>query len=89
VVVFHAAADRDERVFAGPDRLELSRTPNRHVSFGDGPHVCLGARFARLQLRLLYREALRVRPVLRVAGPPRRLVSNFVNGRKSPPLQVP
>ncbi|MDN0197296.1 cytochrome P450 [Streptomyces sp. S.PNR 29] len=88
VVVFHAAANRDERSFADPDRLELSRAPNPHVSFGDGPHVCLGAHFARLQLRLLYREALRALPVLRTAGPPRRLVSNFINGLKSLPVRV-
>ncbi|WP_367320176.1 cytochrome P450 [Streptomyces sp. HUAS ZL42] len=88
VVVFHASANRDERVFADPDRLDLSRTPNPHVSFGDGPHVCLGAHFARLQLRVLYREALRVLPALRTAGPPRRLVSNFINGIKSLPLYV-
>ncbi|MFD0002228.1 cytochrome P450 [Streptomyces sp. NPDC127178] len=88
VVVFHASANRDERSFADPDRLDLSRTPNPHVSFGDGPHVCLGAHFARLQLRVLYREALRVLPVLRTAGEPKRLVSNFINGLKSLPVHV-
>jgi cytochrome P450 len=88
VVVFHACANRDERVFADPDRLDLSRAPNPHVSFGDGPHVCLGAHFARLQLRVLYRETLRVLPELRTAGPPRRLVSNFINGLKSLPVQI-
>jgi cytochrome P450 len=88
VVVFHASANRDERVFAAPDRLDLSRAPNPHVSFGDGPHVCLGAHFARLQLRVLYAEALRVLPVLRTAGPAGRLVSNFINGLKSLPVQV-
>lgn len=88
VVVFHSSANRDERVFTDPDRLDLSRAPNPHVSFGDGPHVCLGAHFARLQLRVLYREVLRVLPVLRTAGPPRRLVSNFINGLKSLPAQV-
>ncbi|MFF7160606.1 cytochrome P450 [Streptomyces sp. NPDC008086] len=88
VVVFHASANRDERVFGEPDRLDLSRAPNPHVSFGDGPHVCLGAHFARLQLRVLYQETLRVLPELRTAGPPRRLVSNFINGIKSLPVHV-
>ncbi|MBG0851690.1 cytochrome P450 [Streptomyces spinoverrucosus] len=83
VVVFHAAANRDERVFAEPDRLDLFRKPVPHVSFGDGPHVCLGAHFARLQLRVLYQEALRALPAApRTAGPPKRLVSNFINGIK-------
>lgn len=88
VVVFHASANRDERAFTGPDRLDLARTPNPHVSFGDGPHVCLGAHFARLQLRLLYEEALRVLPAPRLAGPAERLVSNFINGLKSLPLYL-
>ncbi|MBL1084264.1 cytochrome P450 [Streptomyces actinomycinicus] len=87
VVVFHASANRDERVFAGPDRLDPARSPNPHVSFGDGPHVCLGAHFARLQLRLLHEEVLRALPVPpRLAGPAGRLVSNFINGVKSLPL---
>ncbi|MFD4546524.1 cytochrome P450 [Streptomyces sp. NPDC058466] len=88
VVVFHASANHDERVFSNPHRLDLTRAPNPHVSFGDGPHVCLGAHFARLQLRVLYEETLRALPSLRTAGPPRRLVSNFINGLKSLPLQV-
>ncbi|MFF3325227.1 cytochrome P450 [Streptomyces sp. NPDC002889] len=86
VVVFHASANHDERVFSDPQRLDLSRTPNPHVSFGDGPHVCLGAHFARLQLRVLHEEALRLLPPYTTAGPPRRLVSNFINGLKSLPL---
>ncbi|MGW4599178.1 cytochrome P450 [Streptomyces argyrophyllae] len=89
VVVFHASANRDERVFTAPDRLDLTRSPNPHVSFGDGPHVCLGAHFARLQLRLLHEEVLRVLPgPPRLAGPPGRLVSNFINGIKSLPLRL-
>ncbi|MGW7073965.1 cytochrome P450 [Streptomyces sp. NPDC054866] len=89
VVVFHASANHDERVFTDPHRLDLSRSPNPHVSFGEGPHVCLGAHFARLQLRVLYEEfrAAGTAP-LELAGPPRRLVSNFINGLKSVPVKV-
>ncbi|MFE2011863.1 cytochrome P450 [Streptomyces sp. NPDC059491] len=88
VVVFHASANHDERVFAAPHRLDLGRTPNPHVSFGDGPHVCLGAHFARLQLRVLYEEARAACGGVVLAGPPRRLVSNFVNGIKSLPVRL-
>ncbi len=91
VVVFHASANHDERFFADPHRLDLTRTPNPHVSFGDGPHVCLGAHFARLQLRVLYEEVLRALPTAPAlcAAPPRRLVSNFINGIKALPLRLP
>nr|WP_031172125.1 cytochrome P450 [Streptomyces durhamensis] len=88
VVVFHASANRDERAFTGPARLDLARSPNPHVSFGDGPHVCLGAHFARLQLRLLHAEVLRALPGPRLAAPAGRLVSNFINGVKSLRLHV-
>lgn len=89
VVVFHASANHDERVFSDPFALDLTRTPSPHVSFGDGPHVCLGAHFARLQLRVLYEEACCVLPAsLEPAGSPRRLVSNFINGLKSLPVRV-
>ncbi|MEU3430352.1 cytochrome P450 [Streptomyces gardneri] len=86
VVVFHASANHDERAFAAPHCLDLGRSPNPHVSFGDGPHVCLGAHFARLQLRVLYEEARAACGGVELAGPPRRLVSNFINGIKSLPV---
>ncbi|MEU0666618.1 cytochrome P450 [Streptomyces lavendulocolor] len=88
VVVFHASANHDERVFPDPHRLDLGRSPNPHVSFGDGPHVCLGAHFARLQLRVLHEEVLRALPPYETAAPPRRLVSHFINGLKSLPLRL-
>ncbi|NLU71064.1 cytochrome P450 [Streptomyces sp. HNM0574] len=88
VVVFHGSANHDERVFTAPHRLDPARDPNPHVSFGDGPHVCLGAHFARLQLRVLYEETRELLPALELAGPPRRLVSNFINGLKSLPLRL-
>ncbi|MGA4846000.1 cytochrome P450 [Streptomyces sp. G5(2025)] len=89
VVVFHASAHHDERVFADPHRLDLARSPNPQVAFGEGPHVCPGAHFARLQLRVCYEEVARALPVLRLAAPPRRLVSHFINGLKSLRLEVP
>ncbi|WP_406063819.1 cytochrome P450 [Streptomyces sp. NBC_01077] len=88
VVVFHASANHDERVFPDPHRLDLGRSPNPHVSFGDGPHVCLGAHFARLQLRVLHEEVRRACGGLELAGSPRRLVSNFINGIKSLPVRL-
>lgn len=88
VVVFHASANHDERVFPDPYRLDLGRTPNPHVSFGDGPHVCLGAHFARLQLSVFYEETRACCGGIEPAGPPRRLVSNFINGITSLPVRL-
>jgi cytochrome P450 len=52
VVTWLAAANRDERVFAEPDRFDLHRTPNPHLGFGHGLHFCLGAPLARLEARI-------------------------------------
>ncbi|GAA3838573.1 cytochrome P450 [Sphaerisporangium flaviroseum] len=87
VVVFHGAANYDERHFPEPMRFDIARRPNDHVSFGDGPHVCLGAHFARMQLRAFYREILWRLPDIELAGPPARLVSNFIAGVKHLPIR--
>ncbi|GAA4833815.1 cytochrome P450 [Saccharopolyspora rosea] len=86
VVVFHCSAHFDERRFDAPHRFDIRRNPNPHLAFGDGPHVCLGAHFARLQLRAFYAEALWRMRELRVTGPVRHLVSNFINGVKHLPI---
>ena len=80
VVVFHCSANFDDRVFADPTRFDITRAPNPHVSFGDGPHVCVGAHFARLQLRALYQQVVWRLPDLELAGEVGHLVSNFING---------
>ncbi|MFB8200352.1 cytochrome P450 [Kitasatospora purpeofusca] len=84
VVVYHASANRDETVFADPDRLDLTRTPNDHVSFGYGPHFCVGAQLARIQMAALLRRLVAAWPEAELAPgpPPPRLVSNFQNGLK-------
>jgi cytochrome P450 len=86
VVVYHAAANRDESVFADPDRFDLARTPNDHVSFGFGPHYCLGAHLAKAQMRAMLGQVLTRMPGLRPAGEPVRLTSNFQNGLKHLPV---
>ena len=86
VVVFHCSANFDPEQFDEPLRFDIRRAPNEQLAFGTGPHVCLGAHFARLQLRAFYAEALwRLRDLHR-AGPVRHLVSNFINGVKHFPL---
>ncbi|WP_242909160.1 cytochrome P450 [Actinomadura terrae] len=86
VVVYHASANRDETAFPDPDRFDITRTPNDHVSFGFGPHFCLGAHLARTQMRALFR-ALLPHPVERT-GTPVRLASNFQNGLKHLPVRL-
>ncbi|OKI10161.1 cytochrome [Streptomyces sp. CB02923] len=88
VVVYHASANRDETVFHDPGRFDITRTPNDHVSFGFGPHFCLGSHLARVQMRAVLRHVVEQLPGLELAGEPVRLVSNFQNGLRSLPVSV-
>jgi cytochrome P450 len=87
VVVSFTSANRDERVFAEPDRFDVHRAPNPQLSFGHGPHFCLGAQLARVQMRALFGELLRRTEVLEADGPPALLRSNFQRGVKRLPLR--
>ena len=59
VVTWYASANFDERVFDDPLRFDVGRTPNDHVSFGrGGPHFCLGAHLAKLEVRIMFEELL-------------------------------
>jgi cytochrome P450 len=85
VVLYYYSANRDEAVFADPERFDITRTPNPHVGFGaPGPHYCLGAHLARRELTVLLRELLTRVPDI-TAGQPDRLLSSFVNGIKRLP----
>jgi len=65
-----ASANRDERQFANPDTLNVTREPNKHLAFGLGPHFCLGAQLARLEGQIAINTLLRRVPDLRLTGPP-------------------
>jgi cytochrome P450 len=87
VVVSYTSANRDERVFAEPQCLDLGRTPNPHLAFGTGPHTCLGARLTHLEFQTLLRMLLPHLGRLSLTGPVIRLESNFMNGIKSMPAR--
>ncbi len=89
VLYWFASANRDETVFDQPFRLDLARTPNKHLAFGQGgPHVCLGMWLARLEVRVLFQELARRIRSIEPAGPPQFLRSNFISGIKSLPIRV-
>jgi cytochrome P450/nitrite reductase/ring-hydroxylating ferredoxin subunit len=89
VTIWYAAANYDDRQFPDPYRLDVGRTPNKHVTFGlGGPHFCLGAHLAKLEIRVWLEEMLPYLPRLELAGDPVRLRSNFFNGVKRLPVRV-
>ncbi len=82
VVVFYHGGNRDENVFDNPDRFDICRSPNDHLSFGHGEHYCLGAHLARLEVTVMLKELLSRLPDIELVRPVRRLRSNFINGIK-------
>ena len=87
VILFYYAANRDESVFADPERFDITRSPNPHVAFGGpGPHFCLGSHLARREVTVMLRELLTRVPDI-TAGEPDRLLSSFINGIKRLPCR--
>jgi cytochrome P450 len=87
VSLWYVSANRDEEVFPDADRFDVGRTPNDHLSFGFGPHFCLGAALAHLEARVMFEELFARLPDVALAGPPERLRANHIHGIKHLPVR--
>ncbi|MBE0607761.1 MAG: cytochrome P450 [Dehalococcoidia bacterium] len=88
VLMWYPSANRDEDIFEDPYAFDITRTPNEHLAFGIGEHFCLGAGFARRELKVMFEELFRRFPNIELAGTPERLRSNFINGTKHLPVRL-
>ena len=89
VVVWYVSANFDEEVFDEPERFDVGRSPNRHLTFGGGgPHYCLGAHLAKLEVQVLFDELLPRLETLEITGPVERVRTNFTNAIKRMPVRV-
>ena len=88
IMMWYPSANRDEDYFDDPYRFNITRSPNDHIAFGIGEHFCLGAGFARKEIRVMFEEVLRRFPSIELDGTPERLRSNFINGVKHMPVRV-
>jgi cholest-4-en-3-one 26-monooxygenase len=90
VAMYYISGNRDEDHFDDPFAFDIRRHPNEHIGFGGGgPHHCLGANLARMEIRLLLEEMARRMPTIELAGEPQLLRSNFVSGIKHMPVSFP
>jgi cytochrome P450 len=87
VVVWFGSANRDAEVFAAPYAFDLARRPNRHLSFGFGPHYCVGHAVARMTLHTLLAELFRTCAGFELTGPVQHLPSNFIAGLADLPVR--
>ncbi|MFI6481034.1 cytochrome P450 [Nonomuraea sp. NPDC050663] len=86
VTLWNVSANNDESVFDEPRRFLLSRSPNKHLSFGHGPHYCLGAFLARAELKALLSALAGGVARMELRGTPRPIYSTFLNGYESLPV---
>jgi cytochrome P450 len=87
LMLCYPSGNRDEEVFDEPDRFDPTRSPNRHLAFGYGAHLCLGQHLAKLEMRVLWEEMLPRLTALEFAGEPTRAAAAFVGGPKSLPIR--
>ena len=83
VLLLYQSANRDEAVFEAPDEFRIDRDPNPHVTFGFGPHYCMGANLARMEIKVVFEELFRRLPDITVIDPdafPERTASALVAG---------
>lgn len=80
VTVWNTSANHDEREFCEPERFDLARAPNKHVSFGQGTHFCLGAFLGRQQLKAVVEALRETVTAIEPRGEPRQVYSNFMYG---------
>ncbi len=88
VTLWLAAANRDEDVFTSPERFDVGRSPNRHLTFAFGEHHCLGAALARMELTILLQELTARVSRIEQRGPARRLRSNLLRGLERLPVAL-
>ena len=90
LLLLYPSANRDEDVFPDPMTFDIERSPNEHVAFGFGPHFCLGAALARLELKVAFERLLDRLPDLDLgdpaAGEPAHRPANFVSGYETMPV---
>ncbi len=87
VIIMYPSANRDPAVFDDPDRFDVQRNPNPHLAFGFGPHFCMGASLARIELKVMFDELVRRLPDIHLAGDPLpRRASNFISGPEAMPV---
>lgn len=87
LMLCYPSGNRDEEVFESADEFRPERSPNRHLAFGYGAHLCLGQHLAKMEMRILWEELLPRLKSLEFNGEPSRSSGAFVGGPKRLPIR--
>ena len=88
VALYYTSANRDENVFPDPHSFDITRSPNKHLSFGIAEHFCIGAHLARLEARIFFEEMFGAYSSITLSGEPTRVRSNLNNALRALPVTV-
>jgi cytochrome P450 len=88
LMMVYPSGNRDEAAFASPDSFRIARENNRHLGFGFGVHMCLGAMLAKFEMQIFFRELLNRVASFELAGTPAWVETTFVGGLKTLPVRV-
>lgn len=87
LMLCYPSGNRDEEVFDDPFKFDIERSPNKHIAFGYGAHICLGQHLAKLEMRILWEELLPRLESVELNGEPKRMQAAFVCGPKTVPIR--
>ena len=83
----YPSGNRDEEVFEDPYAFKIDRSPNKHLAFGYGAHLCLGQHLAKMEMKIFWEDLLPRLKSVELAGQPKLTEANFVGGLKSLPIR--
>ena len=87
ILLCYPSGNRDEEIFADPFKFKVDRSPNRHLAFGHGAHLCLGKYLAKIEMEIFYEELFKKIDNIQLNGEPEWVKASFVSGLKSLPIK--
>ena len=87
ILLVYPSGNRDEEVFYEPFKFKVDRSPNKHLAFGYGAHLCLGKHLAKMEMEILYKELFKRIEKIELNGDPSWVKASFVSGLKSLPIR--
>jgi cytochrome P450 len=88
VAMYYTSANRDEKVFDDSQAFQITRSPNKHLSFGQAEHFCLGVHLARLEGKIFFTELMATFGSIEQTGHPQRVRSNLNNSLRTQPVKL-
>ena len=87
ILLCYPSGNRDEEIFDDPFEFKVDRSPNRHLAFGHGAHLCLGKYLAKIEMEIFYEELFKKIENIELNGEPEWVKASFVSGLKSLPIR--